>query len=173
MAGAMRKMAVYLGLVEADPQDEFDEYEPEPARQRSSRRGFASQYVDEGYESTTVRAIHEPRSVRTLRGQEAPVAARRAPLDFSRIETVHPRSYNDARRIGEDFRDGVPVIMNLGEMDDADAKRIIDFAAGLVFGLRGSIERITNKVFLLSPANVDVGDQARAQVQEDGFFNQS
>jgi cell division inhibitor SepF len=111
--------------------------------------------------------------VRTLRGQEAPVAERRAPLDFSRIETVHPRSYNDARRIGEDFRDGVPVIMNLGEMDDADAKRIIDFAAGLVFGLRGSIERITNKVFLLSPANVDVGDQARAQVQEDGFFNQS
>jgi cell division inhibitor SepF len=111
--------------------------------------------------------------VRTLRGQESPAAERRAPLDFSRIETVHPRSYNDARRIGEDFRDGVPVIMNLGEMDDADAKRIIDFAAGLVFGLRGSIERITNKVFLLSPANVDVGDQARAQVQEDGFFNQS
>lgn len=98
---------------------------------------------------------------------------RRAPLDFSRIETVHPRSYNDARRIGEDFRDGVPVIMNLGDMDDADAKRVIDFAAGLVFGLRGTIERITNKVFLLSPANVDVGDQARAQVQEDGFFNQS
>jgi cell division inhibitor SepF len=169
----MRKMAVYLGLVEGDPQDEFDDYESEPVRQRSSRRGFSSQYVDAGYESTTVRAIHEPRSVRTLRGQESPAAERRAPLDFSRIETVHPRSYNDARRIGEDFRDGVPVIMNLGEMDDADAKRIIDFAAGLVFGLRGSIERITNKVFLLSPANVDVGDQARAQVQEDGFFNQS
>lgn len=173
MAGAMRKMAVYLGLVEGDPQDEHDDYEPEPARQRSSRRGFASQYADEGYESTTVRAIHEPRSVRTVRGQEAPVVERRVPLDFSRIESVHPRSYNDARRIGEDFRDGVPVIMNLGEMDDADAKRVIDFAAGLVFGLCGSIERITNKVFLLSPANVDVGDQARAQVQEDGFFNQS
>ena len=63
--------------------------------------------------------------------------------------------------------------MNLTELDDTDAKRIIDFAAGLVFGLRGSIERITNKVFLLSPPNVDVGDQARAQVAEDGFFNQS
>lgn len=173
MAGAMRKMAVYLGLVEGDPQDEFDDYEAEPSRQRSSRSGFASQYADEGYKSTTVRAIHEPRTVRTERGQEAPVVERRAPLDFSRIESVHPRSYNDARHIGEDFRDGVPVIMNLGEMDDADAKRVIDFAAGLVFGLRGSIERITNKVFLISPANVDVGDQARAQVQEDGFFNQS
>jgi cell division inhibitor SepF len=63
--------------------------------------------------------------------------------------------------------------MNLSELDDADAKRIIDFAAGLVFGMRGSIERVTPKVFLLSPSNVDVGDQARAQLAEDGFFNQS
>ena len=93
--------------------------------------------------------------------------------DLSRIETIHPRSYNDARRIGEEFRVGVPVIMNLGDMDDMDAKRIIDFAAGLVFGLHGTIERITGKVFLLSPANVDLGDQARAQIAEDGFFNQS
>ena len=73
----------------------------------------------------------------------------------------------------EDYREGVPVIMNLSELEDADAKRIIDFAAGLVFGLRGSIERITNKVFLLSPVNVDVGDEARAQIAKDGFFNQS
>jgi cell division inhibitor SepF len=86
---------------------------------------------------------------------------------------VHPRSYNDARRIGEDYREGVPVIMNLSELDDADAKRIVDFAAGLVFGLRGSIERVTNKVFLLSPPNVDVGDEARAQIAQDPFFNQS
>jgi len=171
----MRKMAVYLGLVEGDTFEEYDEYEAEPreTRQRSSRRGFASQYVDEGYESTTVRAIHEPRSVRTLRGQESVAVERRAPLDFSRIETVHPRSYNDARRIGEDFRDGVPVIMNLGEMDDSDAKRIIDFSAGLVFGLHGTIERVTSKVFLLSPESVDVGEQARVQLSGAGFFNQS
>ena len=58
-------------------------------------------------------------------------------------------------------------------MDDSDAKRIVDFAAGLIFGLRGSIERVTNKVFLLSPANVDVGAEARAQIAQDGFFNQS
>ena len=63
--------------------------------------------------------------------------------------------------------------MNLTELDDADAKRIIDFAAGLVFGMHGTIERITNKVFLLSPANVDVGEAARAQIAQDGFFNQS
>jgi cell division inhibitor SepF len=63
--------------------------------------------------------------------------------------------------------------MNLSELEDSDAKRIIDFAAGLVFGMRGSIERITNKVFLLSPINVDAGDAARAQLAQDGFFNQS
>ncbi|MFM8894521.1 MAG: cell division protein SepF [Actinomycetales bacterium] len=93
--------------------------------------------------------------------------------DLSRIETVHPRSYNDARRIGEDYREGIPVIMNLSELDDGDAKRIVDFAAGLVFALNGKIERITKGVFLLSPANVDLGDEARAQVEQDGFYNQS
>lgn len=96
-----------------------------------------------------------------------------ASADISRIETIHPRSYNDARRIGEEYREGVPVIMNLSELDDSDAKRIIDFAAGLVFGQRGAIERVTNKVFLLSPVNVDVGEAAREQVAQDGFFNQS
>ena len=70
---------------------------------------------------------------------------------MSRIITVHPRTYNEARTIGEHFRDGVPVIMNLSEMEDVDAKRLVDFAAGLIFGLRGTIERVTSKVFLLSP----------------------
>jgi cell division inhibitor SepF len=92
---------------------------------------------------------------------------------YGRITTLHPRFYNDARRIGEEFRTGTPVIMNLTDMDDADAKRIVDFSAGLVFGLHGTIERVTSKVFLLSPANVDVGAEARAQLQQGGFFNQS
>ena len=70
--------------------------------------------------------------------------------ELSRITTLHPRTYNEARTVGENFREGVPVIMNLTEMDDADAKRLVDFAAGLVFATRGTIERITNKVFLLS-----------------------
>ena len=96
-----------------------------------------------------------------------------SPTVRTAITTLHPRSYNDARRIGEEFRDGIPVIMNLTEMDDVDAKRIVDFAAGLVFGMRGSIERVTNKVFLLSPDNVDVAAEARAQLAQDGFFNQS
>jgi cell division inhibitor SepF len=171
MAGAMRKMAVYLGLVEDTPDEPYDEYDEYEA--------------DDRYASRSVRPIPDTRAVRTFRSDAAPPsrptsapAPDRRPAyapapDLSRIETIHPRSYNDARRIGEQYREGVPVIMNLSELEDNDAKRIIDFAAGLVFGMRGSIERITNKVFLLSPVNVDVGDAARAQLAQDGFFNQS
>ena len=195
MAGAMRKMAVYLGLVEDHGDDGYDEYDDYEDARRSSReardsrdarpRGYDPGYDDDRYSSRSVRPIHDTRAVRTFRSEApppssptaAPMADRRpgyqAAPDLSRIETIHPRSYNDARRIGEQYREGVPVIMNLSELDDPDAKRIIDFAAGLVFGMRGSIERITNKVFLLSPVNVDIGDAARAQIAQDGFFNQS
>jgi cell division inhibitor SepF len=89
------------------------------------------------------------------------------------ITTLHPTTYNEARTIGEHFRDNVPVIMNLTEMDESDAKRLVDFAAGLAFGLRGTIERVTNRVFLLSPANVQVTAEDKAKIAEGGFFNQS
>jgi cell division inhibitor SepF len=199
----MRKMAVYLGLVEDQLDDEYDEYDEYESARRNSRDPRAPRYddryddrredrrddrYDDRYASRSVRPIPESRSVRTFRS-DSPSAAPSRPAgparsagpasrgtgrgDISRIETLHPRSYNDARRIGEEYRSGVPVIMNLLELDDGDAKRIIDFAAGLVFAMHGSIERITNKVFLLSPSNVDVGDEARAQIAKDGFFNQS
>ncbi|MCA1823822.1 MAG: cell division protein SepF, partial [Frankia sp.] len=90
-----------------------------------------------------------------------------------RITTFVPVSYNDAKGIGEHFRDGVPVIMNLSEMDDRNAMRLIDFAAGLTFGLRGRLEKVTNKVFLLSPSNVEVSAEDKARIREGGFFNQS
>ena len=93
--------------------------------------------------------------------------------ELSRITTLHPRTYNEARTVGENFREGTPVIMNLSEMDDADAKRLVDFAAGLVFATRGTIERITNKVFLLSPPNVTVAAEDKQRIVEGGFFNQS
>lgn len=178
MAGAMRKMAVYLGLVE-DENEDYEAYEADDsyAQAVESQRGYRDR------PSPTP----EPRgSVRTFRDETAPHAAVRpvqsnprpaahvpTPADLYRITTLHPRTYNDARRIAEEFRDGTPVIMNLSEMNDSDAKRIIDFAAGLTFGLRGSIERVTTKVFLLSPMNVEIGEETRAQIEQGGFFNQS
>ena len=193
MAGAMRKMGVYLGLVGDDVvEEDYEDYEDvrRDVRGRETRTGDRrpvtdrpDERVDGRYDSRSVRTLPDTRAVRTFRtdaiSERRPAAQ---PLtdwrpiavpEITRIETVHPRSYNDARRIGEDYREGVPVIMNLSELDDLDAKRIVDFAAGLVFGLRGSIERVTNKVFLLSPPNVDVGDEARAQIAQEPFFNQS
>ena len=199
MASSVRRMAVYLGLVEDDSysEDYADEGYDDPRSSRNSSeryesrvhtsnragssRGFADGYGSDIAESSQGSRVREPRGVRTIRREQELPSRNVAPssptpprnLDFARIESIHPRSYNDARRIGEEYREGIPVIMNLSDLDDSDAKRIIDFAAGLVFGCRGSIERVTNKVFLLSPVNVDVGDQARAQVAQDGFFNQS
>lgn len=93
-----------------------------------------------------------------------------------KITTVHPRSYNDAKVIGESFRDSIPVIMNVTDMGEAEAKRLVDFSAGLVFGMGGSIERVTNKVFLLTPKNIEVLAEERAAAETPSsaqFFNQS
>ena len=158
MAGAMRKMAVYLGLVEDE--DHYDEY-------------------DEGYDEAVPPAhthAQPGQAPAVARGAVAPLrpAPMAAPVvEGYRITTLHPRTYNEARTIGEHYRDGTPVIMNLTEMDDTDAKRLVDFAAGLVFGLRGSIERVTQKVFLLSPNNVEVTAEDKQRIAEGGFFNQS
>jgi cell division inhibitor SepF len=102
---------------------------------------------------------------------QAPVHQRTVEEDQRyQITTLHPTTYREARTIGEHFRDGVPVIINLTEMDESDARRLVDFAAGLAFGLRGTIERVTNRVFLLSPANVQVTAEDKAKIAEGGFF---
>ena len=162
MSGALRKTMIYLGLAEDDDRyaayDDFeeDEYVPAEEEQREEER----------------RAPVTPIG----RGQVARVVPSQAAPERHRITTIHPRTYNEAKTIGENFRAGTPVIMNLTDMDDNDAKRLVDFAAGLIFGLHGSIERVTSKVFLLSPAHVEVaGDAAPAEPQagRSGFYNQS
>ncbi|HEX5199513.1 MAG TPA: cell division protein SepF [Actinoplanes sp.] len=110
-----------------------------------------------------------PQQVHTPQPQSRPVEEEQR----YQITTLHPTTYREARTIGEHFRDGVPVIINLTEMDEGDARRLVDFAAGLAFGLRGTIERVTNRVFLLSPANVQVTAEDKAKIAEGGFFNQS
>jgi cell division inhibitor SepF len=172
MASAMRKMAVYLGLVEDDHryQDKYDSYgeyedyddqadRPEQADEADPRVMGRDGDVAGGYPG------YQAADWRTEQVSQT--------TDLARITTLHPRTYNEARTIGEHFREGTPVIMNLTEMVDSDAKRLVDFAAGLIFGLRGSIERVTNKVFLLSPANVEVTAEDKARIAERGFFNQS
>lgn len=89
---------------------------------------------------------------------------------LSKITTLRPKDYGEARTIGERFRDGTPVIMDLVTMDNADAKRLVDFAAGLAFALRGSFDKVATKVFLLSPADVDVTAEERRRIAEAGFY---
>jgi cell division inhibitor SepF len=171
MAGALRKMGVYLGLVEDDGEryEEYDEYDDEGQGR--------PEVAPERAEAT--RSLHPVRDQppRPVPVPSAATAASRAsshdPVDSYKITTLHPRNYNDARTVGEYFREGTPVIMNLTDMDDSDAKRLVDFSAGLIFGLHGSIERVTAKVFLLSPANVVVTAEEKARLAEGGFFNQS
>ena len=192
MPGAMRKLGLYLGLVEDDEDardardrryadDDYDEDELVDADEPApvvARRWTPSEDDDRpsGARTTTLRRAPEApvRSRAAVAVDSAPrPAAVPAVSETYRITTLHPRTYNEARTIGEHFRSGTPVIMNLTEMDDVDAKRLVDFAAGLIFGLRGSIERVTNKVFLLSPEHVEVTAEDKARIAEGGFFNQS
>ena len=163
MSGAMRKIGEYLGLLEDSGQyDEFD--------------GDHETSQHDAVDERPVPASRErrPAPVSDLSERRRPVSGPTGVVaEMSRITTLHPRTYNEARTVGENFREGTPVIMNLSEMGDTDAKRLVDFAAGLVFASRGTIERVTNKVFLLSPPNVTVAAEDKQRLAEGGFFNQS
>ncbi len=112
--------------------------------------------------------LPEHPSISAVPEQRDPVARGAAAL--ARITTLQPRSYNEARTIGERYREGVPVIMNLTELDDAAAKRLVDFAAGLAFALRGSIDKVTSRVFLLTPADVEVSADDARKLAERGIL---
>lgn len=158
MAGRLRGVAEWFGIVPTDRYVDYDYADPDQELTEDISRSEAE-------DSAPVTELERRRSSK-------PPVARPMTADPSRIVTVHPRTYNEARTIGEHFRDGVPVIMNLSEMDDTDAKRLVDFAAGLIFGLRGTIERVTSKVFLLSPQNVNVTAEDKERIA-GGFYNQS
>ncbi|MFE4667799.1 cell division protein SepF [Streptomyces sp. NPDC056716] len=144
--GSVRKASAWLGLVDDNEDERY--------------------YDDETYEGNESGDawVTDPR---------VKVATDSAQDKGRRIGTVTPDSFRDARAIGELFRDGVPVIMNLTAMDAGDAKRVVDFAAGLIFGLRGSIERVSTRVFLLTPADTEIISGDPAAHRTDGFFNQS
>jgi cell division inhibitor SepF len=153
MGNPLKKTMVYLGL--ADEEEVYEEPAPQPA-------GRTKPTAVE--KAAPVTPLHRPTVVRQV-----------APASISEILTVHPKQYRDAQVIAENFRDGIPVIINLSQMSDADARRLIDFASGLSLGLYGRIERVTSKVFLLSPENVAVsGDGAVAQADPESVpFGQS
>ena len=150
MANPLRKTMVYLGL--ADEEFEYEDSAPlapaAPISHAAPTQGRAP--------------------VTPLR---RPTAKTAGPAEMNEILTVHPRQYKDAQVIAENFREGIPVIINLSQMSEPDARRLIDFASGLSQGLYGKIERVTNKVFLLSPAHVAVsGEPAAAESEVEASF---
>jgi cell division inhibitor SepF len=149
MANPLRKTMVYLGLA-----DEEYEYEQAPSAPAAPV------------------AHHTPAQPKApVTPLRRPAARQSAPAEMNEILTVHPRQYKDAQVIAENFREGIPVIINLSQMTESDARRLIDFASGLSQGLYGKIERVTSKVFLLSPAHVAVsGDAAEIDSDVDAAF---
>ncbi|MDB1089109.1 cell division protein SepF [Streptomyces sp. ACA25] len=145
--GSVRKASAWLGLVD----------------DREMR------YYDDEYSEGPEPGDAEPWTT----DPRVQVAAETAQDQGGRIATVTPGGFRDARRIGELFRDGVPVVVNLTVLDPADAKRVVDFAAGLTFGLRGTIERVATRVFLLTPADYQVVSGDSRRTSDSGFFNQS
>ncbi|MDH2416695.1 cell division protein SepF [Nocardioides sp. CER19] len=174
MSGAMRRIGEYLGLLEDtgrydDYTGEYDAYDDSDYTRESPVVTSRAPKVREARPEPRQAA---PATVADLSERRRPQAVPDV-AELSRIVTLQPTTYNDARAVGEHYRDGTPVIMNLSEMEDADAKRLVDFAAGLIFATHGDIERVTNKVFLLSPHNVSVAAEAKRRIAEGGFFNQS
>lgn len=157
MANPLRKTMVYLGLAD----EEFD-------YKGGTQAAPAAPVAHQAPPAAGSRALVTP--LRRTTGHRNVV-----PTEMNEILTVHPRQYKDAQVIAESFREGIPVIINLSQMSETEAKRLVDFASGLSQGLYGKIERVTNKVFLLSPAHVAVsGDHAEVESDVDAsFFAQS
>ncbi|MCU1423871.1 MAG: hypothetical protein JWM51_162 [Microbacteriaceae bacterium] len=162
MANPLRKTMVYLGL--ADEEYDYDAHQPNAPVAPVANTPTAT--------PTTVAAAGPAATRAPVTPLRRPTATRQAgQADMNEILTVHPRQYKDAQVIAETFRDGIPVIINLSQMSEPDARRLVDFASGLSQGLYGKIERVTGKVFLLSPAHVVVsGDQAEAESDVDASF---
>ena len=156
MSNPLRKIGIYLGVME---EPEFDTPATTPVISPTGDVRVKTR------QPQTVTPVRTPTVVEVAPQLELPV--------LDRIVTLHPRFYNEARTIGEHFREGNPVIINLTEMDESELKRIVDFASGLAFGLHGTIERITKKVFLISPSNVNVSNEDKSAAVQASVFNQS
>jgi cell division inhibitor SepF len=163
VAGAFKKSLVWLGLVEPEDDEELADAAEPASRSQADRAPIRRVRDDDVYgrrrerlEEPTEAVIHSIPSAAT-----------------GKVHLIEPSGFNDAEEIGEKFKADIPVIVNLQAMEPETAKRLIDFAAGLTFGLDGRIQRVADKVFLLTPRNVEVSAEERRRLQERGFFNQA
>lgn len=154
MGNPLKKTMVFLGLAEEDldAQETGVVNEAAPAPAAPAARPAAPRAA----QVTPLRKVTPTRSS--------------ANLGMNEILTVHPTGYSDAPAIAESYREGIPVILNLSRMNDGEARQLIDFSSGLVQGLNGRIERVTGRVFLLTPEHIAVNGDLHAQHEGDSFF---
>jgi cell division inhibitor SepF len=180
LSDTLRRVGVYFGL--AEDREYYDEEEPE-AREREPERELESRYS----ERPNVRRLSSRRrrdEIDDIFADDPPTSERRTTVlrpvggrangrGEVRVHLVVPKSFNDAQDIADKFKDAIPVIINLQGSENDLSKRLIDFASGLTYALDGGMQRIADKVFLLTPRNVEVSAEERAALIEKGFFNQS
>lgn len=164
MSNPLKKTMVFLGLAE----EELEEQNAAAQQQKAPASPRATPAATPAKAETTRPATPQRASVTPLRRVTPTKQPAQQPMN--EILTVHPTEYKDAKVIAESFREGVPVIINLSRMGEGDAKRLIDFASGLTMGLHGRIERVTSKVFLLSPEHIEVGGEDSRQNDSGSFF---
>ncbi|MFN8110967.1 MAG: cell division protein SepF [Thermoleophilia bacterium] len=180
-----RRTLVYFGMADDPEDDEFYEDEDPPTRARggssSSTRYGAADDLERGYrERPNVRRISTPRTSRRDDFDDAYDDVPSRPVmravesrpQRSEVHLVVPKNFNDAQQIGDKFKANVPVILNLQSAETDLAKRLIDFSSGLTYALDGGMQRVADKVFMLTPRNVEVSAEERARLLEKGFFNQ-
>ena len=155
----------YRDEVEAEPEEEInDRYRERPNVRRLQNRRSRRDEIDDIFADESPRTSRQTRVLRPVDN---------GGRDAVQVHLVIPKSFNDAQQVADQFKDSVPVILNLQGIDNDLSKRLIDFASGLTYALDGGMQRIADKVFLLTPRNVEVSAEERARLIEKGFFNQA
>lgn len=165
MSTVWKRMGTFLGFVEEDDDEYGEAVEPAQAPARS-------EVVATRPEPSNVRRL-PPARLDDGGGGGGSTATKVRAVTGNKVHLTEPTTFNDVEEVGENFRNGVPVIMNLAGAGESVAKRLLDFASGLIFGLDGRIERVGDRVFLLTPAGVEVSTEERRRLSERGFFNQA
>ncbi|MBV9410056.1 MAG: cell division protein SepF [Acidimicrobiia bacterium] len=175
MASAWRRVMVYLGLVDDDEYEEYEPYDepaavaPPPPPPAPPRRSAISYVEPEGATAGVRTLPREPESNVSVQPRPAPLRPVPA-VQTARPYVVAPDGFNDAQQIGDKLKANQPVIVNLQAVDRDLARRLIDFASGLAYGLGGQMERVADQVFMLTPTNVEVSAEEKRRLQERGLY---